>query len=117
MGQINSYERKSRNELVGSTSLQTVFLWTLDRAVADFYILEKSCSSSCRHKSHNFCTASTGFALRTAGCDCKEEGEDRVYDKQTLDPAPSGTHGWPVFIGKHRAKEPLSSPVTFTAMI
>lgn len=95
MGKINSYERKSRNELVGSTSLQnptSVFLLTLDHAVAAFYTLEKSCSSSCRHKGNNFCTASRGFALGNACCDCKEVG------------APSVTHGWPVFIRKRRAK-------------
>lgn len=107
MGKTNSYERKSRNELVGSTGLQnptSVFLLTLDHAVAAFYTLEKSCSSSCRHKGNNFCTASTGFALGNACCDCKEVGEDEVYDKQSLDPAPSVTHGWPVFIRKRRAK-------------
>lgn len=64
-----------------STSLQkstSIFLLTLDCAVAVCSTLEEPCLAYHGHKSQSFCIASAGHALRSTCCDFEELREDKA---------------------------------------
>lgn len=92
-GQVNSWERTSRTELIISTSWQEknrFFLLTLDCAMAVCSTLEQPCLAYHRHKSQSFWIAPAGHILRNTCCDFEEVIEDKAL-WEWLACAPSGS--------------------------